>query len=208
MGTSHKVIFTPSGIRAEALPGQTVFDVALAAGVDIQSICGGKGLCKRCQIELSPGEHAKFKLSVDANALSPLTDSETKALEKSLMREGRRLACRAQLCGDAVIEVPSDSRQHQSVISKAGTAIECEPNPAIRLYMCELPKPELDDNPSDAEALMAALRDFGIEARPEHRTLMKLQPILAQNDRQLIAVVRDDQWIIDVWPRDRSDRAL
>ncbi|MFO1239350.1 MAG: ASKHA domain-containing protein [Sphingomonadaceae bacterium] len=201
MGVStHKVIFTPSGIRAEAGPGQTVYDVALAAGVDIQSICGGKGLCKRCQIEVSPGEHAKFKISVSADALSPFTDSEAKAVEKGLMREGRRLACRAQLCGDAVIEVPSDARQHQSVNSKAGTAIECEPNPAIRLYMCELPKPELDDNPSDAEALMAALREFGIEARPEHRTLIKLQPILAQNERQLIAVVRDDQWIIDVWP--------
>ncbi len=80
--TAHKVIFTPSGIRATAQDGESVFDVALAAGVDIQSICGGKGLCKRCQIELEPGEHAKFKLSVSADALSPLSDSETKALRQ------------------------------------------------------------------------------------------------------------------------------
>ena len=198
--TVHKVIFTPSGIRADALEGQTVFDVALASGVDIQSICGGKGLCNRCQIELSPGEHAKFKLSVSTDALSPLSDSETRALEKGRMRDGRRLACRAQLCGDAVIEVPSDARQHVSVISKAGTALDCVPKPAIKLYMCELPQPELDDNPSDGEALQAALREFGVETKPGLRTLIKLQPILAQNDRQLIAVVRDDCEIIDVWP--------
>lgn len=197
---THKVIFTPSGIRAEASEGQSVFDVALAAGVDIQSICGGKGLCNRCQIELSPGEHAKFKLNVAVDALSPFTDSEAKAVARGRMGDGRRLACRAQLCGDAVIEVPADARQHQSVISKAGTAIDVVPNPAIRLYMCELPQPELDDNPSDGEALQAALREFGVEAKPGLRTLTKLQPILAQNERQLIAVVRDGSEIIDVWP--------
>ena len=197
---AHKVIFTPSGIRATAQDGQSVFDVALAAGVDIQSICGGKGLCKRCQIELEPGEHAKFKLSVSANALSPLSDSETKALGKGLMREGRRLACRAQVHGDVVIEVPSDARQHRSVISKASTGFTTALDPAVKLYMCELPRPDMDDNPSDGEALMEALRGFGIEATPELRTLQKLQPILAKNERQLIAVVRDDARIIDVWP--------
>lgn len=197
---AHKVIFTPSGIRATAEDGQSVFDVALAAGVDIQSICGGKGLCKRCQIELEPGEHAKFKLSVSADALSPQSDSEQKALDKGLMREGRRLACRAQVYGDVVIEVPADARQHRSVISKISTGFTTALDPAIQLYMCELPRPELDDNPSDAETLIAALRTFGVEATPELRTLQKLQPILAQNERQLIAVVRDDARIIDVWP--------
>lgn len=197
---AHKVIFTPSGIRATAKAGQSVYDVALAAGVDIQSICGGKGLCKRCQIELEPGEHAKFKVSVGAEALSPVTDSELKALDKGLMRPGRRLACRAEVCGDVVIEVPEDARQHRSVISKTSTGFTTDLDPGVKLYMCELPRPELDDNPSDGEALVEALRTFGVEARPELRTLQKLQPILAQNERQLIAVVRDGEKIIDVWP--------
>ncbi|MBU6266771.1 MAG: DUF4445 domain-containing protein [Sphingomonadales bacterium] len=200
MTAAHKVVFTPSGIRAEADGDQTVFDVALAAGVDIQSICGGKGLCKRCQIELEPGEHAKFQIKVTEESLSPLTDSESKAIEKGLMRDGRRLACRARICGDVVVEVPADARQHRSVISKASAGFTTALNPPVRLYMCKLPQPVLDDNPSDAEALVAALREFGVETRPGHRTLTKLQPILAQNERQLIAVVRDGQEIIDVWP--------
>ncbi len=66
--------------------------------------------------------------------------------------------------------------------------------------MVKLPVPQLDDNPSDTEALIAALREFGVETQIEHRPLAKLQPILAQNERELIAVVRDDKWIIDVWP--------
>jgi uncharacterized 2Fe-2S/4Fe-4S cluster protein (DUF4445 family) len=66
--------------------------------------------------------------------------------------------------------------------------------------MVKLPTPELDHNPSDGEALIEALREFGVETQIEHRPLTKLQPILAQNERELIAVVRDDKWIIDVWP--------
>jgi uncharacterized 2Fe-2S/4Fe-4S cluster protein (DUF4445 family) len=116
------------------------------------------------------------------------------------MRVGRRLACRAQIRGDVVIEVPDDARQHRSVISKASASFSTELKPAVKLYMCKLPKPELDDNPSDAAALVAALREFGIETEPDLRTLTKLQPILAQNERQLIAVVRDGKSIIDVWP--------
>jgi uncharacterized 2Fe-2S/4Fe-4S cluster protein (DUF4445 family) len=196
----HKVVFTPSGIRTEVEEGRTVFDVALAAGVDIQSICGGKGLCNRCQIELEPGEHAKFRMKVTKDNLSALTGTEAKAIEKGRLSASRRLACRAQICGDVVIQVPEDARQHRSVISKASAGFTTELKPSVRLYMCKLPVPQLDDNPSDAEALVAALREFGVETWPEHRTLTKLQPILAANDRQLIAVVRDGKDIIDVWP--------
>ncbi|MBX9643013.1 MAG: ASKHA domain-containing protein, partial [Novosphingobium sp.] len=197
---SHKVIFTPSGIRTTAKDGESVYDVALASGVDILSICGGKGLCRRCQIEFQPGDYSKFGVKVEEGNLSGWTDSEERAAKRGDLKPGRRLACRAQVLGDVVVEVPGDSRHQVSSISKDSTGFETELKPAIKLYMCKLPTPELDHNPSDGEALVEALREFGIEAQPEHRPLTKLQPILAQNDRELIAVVRDDKWIIDVWP--------
>ena len=203
--TTHKVIFAPSGIRATAQDGQSVFDVALAAGVDIQSICGGKGLCRRCQIELEPGEHAKFGIKVEEDHLSPWTDSEERAAKRGDLKPGRRLACRAQVCGDVVIEVPNDARQHGSSISKASTGFSTALKPAVKLYMCELPVPQLDDNPSDTEALVAALAEFGIAPRPDLRVLTKLQPLLAQNERRIIAVVRDGTTIVDVWPPAQSD---
>lgn len=201
MGTTeHKVIFTPSGIRATAQDGQSVYDVALAAGVDILSICGGKGLCRRCQIEFEPGDYSKFGVKVEEGHLSPWTDSEEKAAKRGDLKPGRRLACRAQVLGDVVVEVPGDARHQVSSISKDSTGFDTELNPAIKLFMVKLPVPELDDNPSDTEALIAALREFGVETQIDHRPLAKLQPILAQNERELIAVVRDDKWIIDVWP--------
>ncbi len=196
----HKVIFTPSGIRATAAGDQSVYDVALAAGVDMQSICGGKGMCKRCQIEVEPGDHPKYGVNVSAASLSPLTESELRAIERGLLPEGRRLACRALVKGDVVVEVPDDVREHQTSISKASVKFLRDLDPAVKLYMLELPQQDLDDNPSDAEALVSALRAFGLETAPRHRTLVKLQPILAKNDRRIIVVVRDDTQIIDVWP--------
>ena len=198
--TEHTVIFTPSGLRAKGEDGETVYNVALRAGVDMQSICGGKGLCHRCQIEFSPGKYAKFNIDVEADHLSKLSPTEKKAIHDGELSDGRRLACRAKLCGDVVIDVPSDSRERETSIQKQSTAIETELNPSVKLYMCKLNVPTLEDNPVDGRALSKALSAFGVDAQPSHRTLTKLQGILAKNDRTLIAVVRDGAEIIDVWP--------
>jgi len=77
---SHTIIFTPSGIQTKAEDKESVYDVALRAGVDMQSICGGKGLCKRCQIDVSPGAYSKFKVTVGEDALSKLSPTEKKAI--------------------------------------------------------------------------------------------------------------------------------
>ncbi len=197
---SHRVIFTPSGIRGVAAETDSVLDVALAAGVDIQSICGGKGLCKRCQIELEPGEHAKLNVNVAERHLSPLSATEKKAIAEGELVPPRRLACRAKIRGDVVIDVPSDAREVESSIRKESTHIETELNPAVMLHMCQLPVPTLEDNPIDGEALSETLLEFGVTAKPNHRVLTKLQPLLAAHERTLIAVVRDQKEIIDIWP--------
>lgn len=203
--TAHRVIFTPSGIRATAEDGQSVFDVALTAGVDIQSICGGKGLCRRCQVELEPGEHAKYGMRVAADHLSGWTESEERAAKRGDLAPGRRLACRAQVRGDVVIEVPHDARHHAASISKVSTGVSTALDPGVRLHMCELSVPSLDDNTSDTEMLVRALAEFGITPRPSLHVLAKLQPLLAANERRVIAVVRDGTTIVDVWSPSQAD---
>ncbi len=53
------VVFTPSGRRARFERGTTVLDAARRLGVDLDSVCGGRGICGRCQVSVSDGEHAK-----------------------------------------------------------------------------------------------------------------------------------------------------
>lgn len=201
----HTIIFTPSGIRASASEGETVYDVALRAGVDMQSICGGKGQCRRCQVELGTGKHAKFNLDVKENHLMGLSPTEKRAIRDGDLSQGRRLACRSKICGDVVIEIPSDSRELETSISKKSNEIDTVLNPAIKLYLCELPVPTFEKNPVDGEALTDAVNEFGISAKPAHRVLIKLQKMLSDHERRLIAVVRDGCEIIDIWPPSAKD---
>lgn len=198
---NHTVIFTPSGQKAAAEDGESVYDVALKSGVDMQSICGGKGLCHRCQVEIEPGTHAKFQITVGADNVGKLSPTEKKAIHDGELPDHRRLACRAKIKGDLVVEVPSDSREFQTFISKKSQHIDEVLNPSTRLHMVQLPVPSLEDNPSDTEALIGAIKsEHGLEATASHRVFTKIQGILAGHDRTVIAVVRDGNRVIDVWP--------
>ena len=198
---SHTIIFTPSGVQTSGEAGETLYDVALRAGVDMQSICGGKGLCKRCQVEVEPGEFSKFKVRVGEDDLPKLSPTEKKARHDGELSDTRRLACRAKIKSDLVVEVPSDSREREMSIQKQSTKIETDLNPALKLYMVKLPIPTLEDNPCDSDALCEALKiEHGLTVHTTHRTIIKLQGILAKHERTVIAVVRKGDAVIDVWP--------
>ncbi|WP_026942174.1 ASKHA domain-containing protein [Hellea balneolensis] len=199
--TTHTLIFTPSGITATAEDGETVYEVGLKRGIDIQSICGGKGLCKRCQIEIDTGKHAKFKMDVAESHYSKLSPTEKKAIHDRELPEGRRLSCRTKIYGDLVVNIPADSQERETSIEKKSTKFETELNPSVRLYMVKLPEPTLEENPVDSEALVNTLRnEHGLNLHPSHKMVVKLQEILRRHERNVIVVVRAGKTIIDVWP--------
>ena len=66
------VIFTPSGKRGRVAKGTTVLQAARQLGVDLDSVCGGRGICSKCQVSFTTGEFPKHGLTVDAEALSPV----------------------------------------------------------------------------------------------------------------------------------------
>ena len=45
-----RVVFTPSGKRGHFSVGTPILQAAQALGVDVDSVCGGRGLCGRCQV--------------------------------------------------------------------------------------------------------------------------------------------------------------
>lgn len=198
---NHRIVFTPAGVQTTAAAGESVFDVALRAGVDIQSICGGNGICKRCQCSLQMGTHSKFGLSVTDDALFKLRPAEKKAIHDGDMADGYRLACRAKITGDAVIDIPPHARHHESAIRKAAFDLPGPVDPPVRLQMVKLPEPTLHDHLSDTESLIEQL---GGNLSVAPRVILKIQPLLTEYDRTLIAVIRDHTDIIDIWPPDRD----
>jgi ferredoxin len=89
------LVFEPSGVAAEAGPDETLLSVALREDVEIMHVCGGKGVCGTCRLEVLEG----------AEGLSGVTDPERKHLA-DLLGSGWRLACQTTASAPARFRVP------------------------------------------------------------------------------------------------------
>ena len=139
--TEPLVIFTPSGRRGRFATGTTVLDAARALGVDIDSVCGGRGICGRCQVEQSVGSFPKHGIESKPGNLSPLGPVEADYRSKKGLDAGRRLSCTAHVRGDVVVDVPPESQVYRQVVRKGLELRELSVDPVIRLHYVESPSP-------------------------------------------------------------------
>ena len=65
--TDRRVVFTPSGKRGAFADGTSLLDAARRLGVDLDSVCGGRGVCGRCQVDIAEGSFAKHALESRAD---------------------------------------------------------------------------------------------------------------------------------------------
>jgi uncharacterized 2Fe-2S/4Fe-4S cluster protein (DUF4445 family) len=201
------VIFTPSGKRGRFPLGTPVLTAARQLGVDLDSVCGGRGICSKCQITPGYGEFSKHGVTVAPNALSEWNAVEQRYKDKRGLIEGRRLGCQAQVMGDVVIDVPAESQVHRQVVRKAATARAISMDPATRLYFVEVEEPDMHEPSGDFERLAKALRtEWEIpEITAGLEVLRKLQPVLRQGKwRVTVALNKDHRAgphrVLDIWP--------
>ena len=191
MSSEHRVVFTPSGIEASAAEGSTVLDAARTAGVDIDSVCGGRGLCGRCQVSPSTGQFAKWGLTTTDDALSAPGPTELDYRGRRPLEAGHRLSCQAAVLGDVVIDVPPQSQVHSPVVRKAVDLGEITLDPVVTLHYLELPIAVLGDEISDAERLVGALNDDWdlSDVEVPASALPALSSAIAQGNGAVTAVV-------------------
>lgn len=118
------VVFTPSGKRGRFPAGTPILTAARQLGVDLDSVCGGRGICSKCQITPSYGEFPKHGVTVQEGALSEWNQVEQRYKDKRGLIDGRRLGCQATVQGDVVIDVPPESQVHRQVVRKRAEARE------------------------------------------------------------------------------------
>ena len=80
------VVFMPSGKRGRFPVGTPLLQAARALGVDVDSVCGGRGICGRCQIEVSEGEFAKLGVTSKPDHLTPFGKVEQRYADRRLLR--------------------------------------------------------------------------------------------------------------------------
>ncbi|SMH55487.1 ASKHA domain-containing protein [Maritimibacter sp. HL-12] len=202
--TDPLVIFMPSGKRGRVAAGTPVLTAARQLGVDLDSVCGGRGICSKCQVTPSYGSHAKHGITVAEDALSPVNAVEERYDRVRGLKPGRRLGCQAQIVADVVIDVPPESQVHKQVVRKRAEARDIVLDPAIRLHYVEVPEPDMHAPEGDLERLLSALKsEMGLETLGFDRHLLPaLQKTLRAGKWAVTAAVHrhGPPQVIALWP--------
>jgi uncharacterized 2Fe-2S/4Fe-4S cluster protein (DUF4445 family) len=153
-----QVIFTPSGRRGRVAAGTTVLDAARSLGVDIDSVCGGRGICGRCAVTPAFGSFAKHGITSSPDHLTQPNAVETEYREVSGLADDRRLSCTACVLGDLVVDVPPESQVHRQVVRKELAARAFEMDPVLRLHTVDVTEPDIATPTGDLGRLFDALQ--------------------------------------------------
>src|SRR5262245_41080674 len=185
------IVFTPSGKRGRFALGTPVLQAARTLGVDIDSVCGGRAICGRCQITVGEGEFAKHGIVSHDSHLSAFSAVERRYDEKRGLLPGRRLSCQTQLLGDVVIDVPPESQVHKQVVRKRAETRAIELNPATSLHYIEVEEPDMHRPSSDLERVYRALEaQWGIKnISCDLAILRDLQKTLRKGEWKITAAV-------------------
>ncbi len=191
-----KVTFLPDNLTVEAEKDKTILSAAISAGININSNCGGDGICGRCKVIVNEGQ-----VSSQPNGI--ITPQERK--------NNVYLACLTTVHSDLKVLIPDSSRINfdkltpeeleerlsglyskaediQPVKEKFEDKVFTHSPFATKIYL-ELPEPTLNDSISDLERLYRALRQYGEF------------PAIATglfNIRQLGELLRDYDWKVTV----------
>lgn len=199
--TTHTVIFTPSGKRGTFSEGTNLLAASRSLGVDVDSVCGGRGICGRCQVTIGEGDFPKFAISSKSESLGGLTEPEKRFDERKGLKEGRRLSCHCAIQGDLVIDVPPESQVHKQVVRKAVGTKTLELDPIISLHYVEVTQASMDEPKGDAKRLQEALAEqWGLsDLTVDSSLLVTLQKTLRAGDWKVTAVVYDNKEIIALY---------
>jgi uncharacterized 2Fe-2S/4Fe-4S cluster protein (DUF4445 family) len=199
------VLFMPSGRRGRFAIGTPVLDAARSLGVYIESVCGGRGICGRCQVEVAEGQFAKHGITSAKSHLSPFSETEARYARLRKLDDDRRLSCSALVQGDLVIDVPTDMQVNAQVVRKRAETRAIPRDLATHLCYVEVDEPDMHQPLGDTDRLLREIRkQFGIEhLRCDFPLLPEIQKILRQGEWKVTAAVHAENGehvVVALWP--------
>ncbi|HJR92593.1 MAG TPA: ASKHA domain-containing protein [Acidimicrobiia bacterium] len=196
--STHRVVFTPSGRRGTVEGGTTILDAARSLGVDLDSVCGGRGICGRCQVSLGSSP----AIPSDPDAFSPPGPTELNYRGRRPLTADRRLGCAVTIRGDVVVDVPPDSHVHRQVVRKRPELADYPIDPVIRLHYVETQAPTLADARSDVDRIAdALLEEWGLDDLTfDPEVISGVHAALVAGAWSATVAVHDRSNVIAAWP--------
>jgi len=187
------IIFQPYGRRFEISEGKTILEIAKDAGIGINAICGGEGLCGKCRVIIHEGREN----------LSKPTEAERRALSEDDLARNFRLACQARILrtGLIIVEIPPESRVDRQKLLLSGYERKIKAKPAVRRINIHLKKPSLLDVKADIDRLLEAVESqIGSEVKVDYEVMKVIPHLLREADWHISVVLWRDKEIISVEP--------
>ena len=141
---TFEVDFEPAGRRVRVESGTQLLEAARSAGVGLASVCGGDGTCGRCRVVVMEG------------ALPDPSDADRRALSRTEIARGERLACRVPVASDLKVHIPKASMITDQRLQVTGPKRTVAVDPAVRVYHVAAEPPTLADARSDFDRILAA----------------------------------------------------
>ena len=193
----------PSGKRGRFPIGTPILDAARELGVYVESVCGGRGICGRCQVEIQTGNFAKHGITSSNDHISEFGPKEKRYADKRDLKAGRRLSCSSTIQGDLVVDIPQDAQVNAQVVRKDDDGRHIDRNPAIHLCYVEVEEPDMHNPLGDFDRLKAALVEQWDQVSGgeidwqnltiDHHLLTRLQPILREGKWKVTAAINCDK---------------
>ncbi|MFO8011747.1 MAG: ASKHA domain-containing protein [Phycisphaerae bacterium] len=148
--TTHHVTFEPEGRTVDVPDGWTLLEAAQAGGITLEAPCGGQGTCGGCRVAIpdrppEPSEAARRILSGEER------------------RRNLRLACQVRVRRDMRVVIPREARTRDEQILTETAAFEVPLIPNVRKRAVHVPEPSVADQRADADRLLEALADEGLD---------------------------------------------
>jgi len=196
------VVFTPSGKRGRFALGTPLLQAARTLGVDVDSVCGGRGICGRCQVLVMEGEFAKHGVHSTAASVTALSPVEERYAARKSLPAGHRLSCSTRVLGNVVVDVPAASQVHRQVVRKEADARDITLDPPLRLHEVEVEQPDMHNPSGDLRRLLAALeREWSLrDLSCEPSVLPGLQSALRRGEWKVTVAVHAGAHVLAVWP--------
>lgn len=198
MTDEGEVRFQPDDRCAPAPAESTVLTAAEMAGIPLEHLCGGNGLCGTCAVDIAGG----------SDLVTPPTEAERELLTTDELDAGRRLACRCRVSqpGDIEVTVPPASRTDGELVLTDGEELDVDLDPAVTQHRVTMSAPSLADTTADRERLFDALAegyDLAV-ATIDHRAQARLPATLRAADDggqiEVTATVYAGREVLDVTP--------